>query len=443
MWQAPDEQSHFAELNYIVEKNDWVGRGTKDLSREILVSEEFLGTKRDASGNNKFTYRPEYKIAYTRTQTGKYENLINNQSVDSRRAMVGTESAGYPPLYYLLSVPVYNAVYQSGIINRLFTVRLVSVVLNILLVLVTYYIGLAIWGKKSMALTLGLMVGFQPMVSFVAAGFHPDNLLNLIAATAILVTLLILKKGVSLGRLSALGILCFLGVETKQFMVFLIPSLAAIVVYKVFRNNLIASGLVLLAPLAAFIFQWPIPNMPAVSLVSPLGKMTFLEYLHFRLPKTVFEIWPWFWGVFKWLGVTLPPLVLKVITRAAVLAGLGLGLKIFLSRERKIIFVLGLFPVTYYLYMILWDWRLMQSMGYSLGLQGRYFFPVVVPIMAIFIFGLVPRRFTNIVLASLIAGMIVLNVAALSTVVKSYYDHVYQVAQYKPEIVKQAISLFL
>lgn len=443
MWQAPDEQAHFAELNYIVEKSDWVGRGTKDLSWEILASEELLGTNRDASGNNKFTYHPEYKIAYTNTRTGKYENLINNLSVDSRRDMVGKESAGYPPLYYLLALPIYKMFYSAGLIDRLFAVRTVSIVLNLLLVLATYCIGVVIWGKNWRAVTLAALVGFQPMVSFVAAGLHPDNLLNLIAATAILVALLIFKNGAKISYLSYLGLLGILGMETKQFMVFLMPSLAAIAAYKVFRNNLAVGGLILLAPLAAFIFRLPVPDMPTVTLASPLWKMTLFEYLHFRLPKTLFEIWPWFWGVFKWLGVVLPPLVLKIITRVAILAGLGVGLKILFSHERKIIFVLALFPVTYYLYMIAWDYRLMQSMGYSLGLQGRYFFPVVVPIMAMLIFGLVPSKLSNLVLILLIVGSIVLNVIALNIVAKGYYDHVYQVAQYKPEIVKQVVRLLI
>lgn len=459
LWQTPDEQSHFAQLNFSIETNNWIGRGNKDLSREILISEELLGTKRDKFGNNKFTYHPEYKIEYTKTTTGKHEKEIDSIPKAERKQMVGQESAGYPPLYYLISKPLYSLVSNNGLIDRVYTVRLLSVLLNLGLVIVAYLIGRQVWKEKLMAAVLAVMVGFHPMASYVAAGFHPDNLLNLISSVSILICLLILKNKVKLWHLMALGVLGVLGMETKQFMIFMIPGILAVVLYGLFsdrRLGISTAALSLIIPAAAIVAKIPMPYMPR-----PTGGISFLEYFSFRIPKLMFEIWPWYWGVFKWLGVVFPPLILKVITRLGILAGIGVGVRIFLmwrnrktEMEEKSLMFFFLISTTYIFYMFLWDWRLMQSNGFSLGLQGRYLFPALVAQMAIIVLGitgLVPEKWEKVrLLAGLVlaVAMISLNVIAWRMVANSYYDttnrktFINQLSQYKPQVVKEVLTSF-
>ena len=206
----------------------------------------------------------------------------------------------------------------------------------------------------------------------------------------ILVCFLILKRGFKLRDLGVLGVLGILGWETKPAIVFLFPAVGAILL-----GGLGGLGILGIS-VAAFIFRWNIPYMPA----GGVSDISLIDYLKFRLPKLAFEMWPWFWGVFKWLGVTLPAIVMKIITRAAIICGIGL----LLTRlKNKYVRASILFVFTYILYLFLWDWRLMQSMGYSQGLQGRYLFPVIVPIMVILLGGL--GRFGWL----LIPGMILLN----------------------------------
>lgn len=310
-----------------------------------------------------------------------------------------------------------------------------------------------------------MLVGFQPMISYVAAGFHPDNLLNLLYSLGILVLLLMIKNGVKLGLLGLLGLLGFLGLQTKILMVFFLPVAAGIVVYKFFRERLIGLVLamsVLLLPLISIFMLWPLPYMPKVTAGSPLAGLTFFEYLKFRIPKLLFEVWPWYWGVFKWLGVTLPPIAMKIVTRVAIVAGIGLGLKFFQAVKNRnfhfgfkaLIFFL-LSSIFYVLYLVVWDWRLMQSVGFSQGLQGRYLFPNIVGQMGLILAGIlvfVPRKFgqwRGKVAGILAIGMIVLNAVALATIAGSYYDlsswrtFLIQLAQYKPGIVKAFATMFL
>ncbi len=451
IWQAPDEQAHFAQLQYYAE-NKTLTLGSENLSSEVAISEQLLGTYRDTSGNNQYTYHPAFNIPYSNTTVGLNENAINNLPDSSRTTYVGQEAAAYPPLYYILDLPFYNAVYSHGLIDRVFSARLLSLVLNIFLVITAYVIGKTIWGKGIMPVTLAAMVAFQPMVSFVSAGVHPDNLLNLLYSLGLLLLLLLLKNGNKLRYLVFLALVIVLGLETKQLMFLFIPLAGAVFLWRTRLGKLrfILAAIVLVAPILVFIFQLKLPFVPYVSPTSPLAGMNFLDYLHFRIPKLTFEVWPWYWGVFKWLGVTLPPLVLKIITRLAALAVLGLVVKlVIIIRQRAVNFefkALVLFIISslsYVTYLLFWDWRLMQANGFSQGLQGRYFFPNIIGHMALFLIGLtVIKRLQKPVAIGLILGFFVLNIVALQTVAGSYYDFsswhrlLIQLAQYKPGVVK-------
>lgn len=459
VWQAPDEQAHFSQLQYYAE-NKTLTLGRENLSLEVATSEQLLGTFRDQFGNNQYTYHREFNIPYSNATIGQEENKINNLLKSSRTQYVGQEAAGYPPLYYVLDLPFYNAVYNQGLIDRIFAGRLLSVILNLLLVGTAYYIGKTIWGKGIMPAVLALMVGFQPMVSFVSAGIHPDNLLNLLYSLGILLLLLILKNGNRPKYLFFLAATLFLGLETKPLMFIFIPVAAAVVAYQAAsgRAKLLLPAVILLSPVIVFLANLHVPYIPFVGPASPLVGMSFFDYLRFRIPKMAFEIWPWYWGVFKWLGVTLPPLVLKVVTRVAIIAGLGLALRLItiLRRhksdfETKAIILFLLSSFFYVLYLVFWDWRLMQANGFSQGLQGRYLFPNIVPHMALLLIGLLAlipakmKKLRLVVPCIIAAAMILLNSIAFQTVAKSYYDLAsrqkfsVQFVQYKPQLIK---SLF-
>ncbi len=410
VFQTPDEQAHFAQLQWYAEKRNFT-LDYKNLSLEVATAEELLGTRRDQFGNNKYTYHPEYKN----------NAVVPVMPLSARTIYVDNEAAGYPPLYYVLSMPFYFSVYNQGLTDRIFASRLLPILLNLALALVAYKIGKIVWSDNLFALALAVLVTFQPMVSFVSAGIHPDNLLNLLYSVGILLLLLILKNGVKTKYLLFLALVFFLGLETKILMVFFLPVAVAVVLWRRFPVLAVA---VLIAPVAAFIFRWPLPYMPVVTPASPLAKMDLGEYLRFRGPKTLFEMWPWYWGVFKWLGVTLPPLVMKIITRFVLLAGIGLIIRLWRKTgfEFKALVFFLLSTVFYFLYLIFWDWRLMQSIGFSQGLQGRYLFTNIVPQMALILSGLtVIKRFEKVATVVLMVGMVALNLVALYTVFQSYY----------------------
>lgn len=420
IFQTPDEQAHFAQLQWYAEKKTTQIDPVNNLSLEEATAEDILGTRRDERGNNKYTYHPEYKN----------NSPVPVMPIVARTTYVGQEAAVYPPLYYDLSVPFYNAVYSQNLVNRVMAARILPVILNLLLAAVAFKIGKLIWEDNLFAFSLGIIVSFQPMISYVSAGIHPDNLLNLLYSLGILILLFALKKGFSWKLAVVSAATLFLGMQTKQFMIFFLPVAVAVFVYLFFKRKLLgiilAAG-VLLSPIAAFLLRIPIPYMPGVG---PAGAISFLDYLHFRVGKLAFEMWPWYWGVFKWLGVTLPPMVMKIITRVAVLAALGLVIKILLAAKNwKITFELKalifflLSSAFYLIYLVFWDWRLMQSTGFSLGLQGRYLFPNIIPQMALLLAGITALfgRWKKIGAILSATAMVALNVIAMQLVFNIYH----------------------
>lgn len=416
VFQTPDEQAHFTQLSFIVENKTLLVQTSKNLSLEIAITETLLGTRRDDQGNNNYTYHPEYKN----------NSLIPLLPLSYRTIYLGHESANYPPAYYVFTVPLYLATYTQSIYWRIMASRILPIIFQLFLFITAYKIGQTIWEDKLRSLVLAIATVFQPMISFVAAGIHPDNLLNLFCSLMVLISILVIKNKIKIKYLLLLGILMALSVETKQTVFFFLPAVFAAVIWK--KIGMVPALGFLLLPVAAFIFRWNIQYMPYVGPESPLAGMDFWQYLHFRLPKLAFEMWPWYWGVFKWLGVTLPALWMKIITRIAVISILGLIIKFFREKRNTLEFkILSFFVIcnfSFIIYMFLWDWRLMQSMGYSQGLQGRYLFPAIVPQMALFLVGfwsigkLVKLEKFAVILSAIL--MISLNIGSLIFVSKLY-----------------------
>ena len=65
IWHFPDAQAHFGQVAFMSQKWRNSEDAEYDLTEEIYLSEQLLGTARDNSGKNRFTFNPEYRIEYT------------------------------------------------------------------------------------------------------------------------------------------------------------------------------------------------------------------------------------------------------------------------------------------------------------------------------------------------------------------------------------------
>ncbi|MBI2309930.1 DUF2142 domain-containing protein [Candidatus Collierbacteria bacterium] len=464
MWQTPDEQAHFAQAQDIAAIGYRPNPGAST-SQDIVLSEKYLGTFRDERGNNRFTYHPEYNIEYSNSAYGLYEKELMAMPVESRNIFAINEATGYPPLYYLYISTMNKQFWSLDLISRVFLSRVATALLSVGLGAVVFYIGKIVFKQIFYAYVLTVLVVFQPMRMFVGSGVTSDALMNLIYPVTIL---LLLKADLlpSWKNLTVLILALAALLLTKIQGVFLI-LISSILWLKVITGRKykigpkLISAVVLLVIAAAIsigiinrtTFGNVIPNLLRANMFIPeiddsvgLNSQPFLiDYIKTSVIDFYRQVLPWYCGVYRWLSLTLPFWVYRVIKAIMLVSLFGwiIGFKKIKTvvNSRPLIWLIFSSAV-YTLGIYAWNLLFWKSKGFSFGIQGRYFFPNLAEHMAILIVGLLilsPARFRKPAGLTVAALMIFFNWFSLWFISQSYYGSIinYQAfflraSQYKP-----------
>lgn len=463
IWQTPDEQIHFGQATFVSEK--WRNpQGPEiDYSAEIDQSTVFLGTQRDKFGNNKFTHHPEYKIEYSDSIKGVHEAEISAlKNTPARNTFVKKESSRYPPFYYFLTAVVLKLFSFTDLFTRVFAVRF----FNLGIFMVSLYV-FWLWAKKIfknqtlLSQTLVLLIGFQPMLIFSSIGVTSDTLGNLIFAGYIyFMTLLVIDGLPNKRNIFWFIFLTLLAPLIKPQFIISIPLslmfLTGFLIFK-YRQKSIKPilGVIILGSLIFILFM-KINLGPATALTNLKGNFSLSSLVkytwEYTLAHTYREVLPWYWGVYKWLGVTYPRVVHRVINRLLILAIFGFGIWLVKNLRAKnkdhffsLTIILGLLAAVFYGSLTVYDWLSWSMTNYQLGIQGRYLFPTIGIHMLIILIGwqaLFPVNFKTIAVKFLGWFILALNIYALYTVADTYYDlstfstFIKQASQYKPVFAK-------
>lgn len=473
LWHSPDEQAHFGHVAYLAEGHPLPHGKNKDLTEEIYTSEEILGTKRDLQGNNQFTYHPEFRLDYSQNLTGPEELKIKNLPLETRKNLVYKESAYYPHFFYQVSAKIYNVFYQSNLFIRVFSVRLFWLLAHVLTIYFSLKIAQLVFPKNYFLIILSIILtAMHPMYSFVSSGVTSDSLHNLSFAAVIYFSLALIKSA-KLTDLFGLVISFGFGLVNKpQFLLaglIVIPALISLIIKKpksilkviaILVSTLLIAYLlspVYVKPLITIILSGKIPYFDPNRIVNYVRPdYSLFDHLRWTVNHTIREVLPWYWGVFNWLGVTLPRWVNRVLMRLLVVSGLGLvikAIKIFKRKQftlqNKLIGFLAYSALIYFLSLFFWDWHHVKANGFSFGIQGRYYFPTLIPHMILLVVGYTTvvnlikskkiRKFLKLLLA---LWFIFLQLIGLHTLAKAYYDlssfkvFIVQASQYKPWFAK-------
>ena len=470
IWQYPDEQAHFSQVQNLAE----IGKVPTliNTSYEISKSEEILGTKRDNQGNNKYTYRPQYRTQYSNSTIGPQEKEISNLPKSSRLELVKEESTNNPPLYYKIASLGYKLFNNSDLFTRVYIARITSLIFFLALVYISYKIGKIIFdplagGSEIKPFVLTSAIAFKPMLVFASTGVLPDSLTNLLFSTVLYLGLLIIKRGISAKLLLLSFITLILGVLTRQNFLISIFILGFSIVIQIVKNpsylRKIVPVLIFLVLLIIFAGTWgrgvPIISnfrftQDSVFKLEMLSISKISQYLKFILTQSYAQILPWYFGVYKWLSLTLPPIYYQIINRLIILSLIGLALKFFtLFKNKKfdkllILIYLLYATVIYYISFITWDYVFWYIYGFSFGIQARYFFPMIIAHIALLLIGafklleIALKKKSKYAFVTLIIFIIIFNNASLFHVASSYYEtsslrtFILQMSQYKPEIFK-------
>ena len=441
LWQTPDEQAHFGHVAYLAEGGQPPMGRNKDLTEEIAISEQLLGTYRDEQGNNSFTYHPEYNFEYSNSQQGIYEEQIKNLPLETRFNLVARESAYYPEIYYNLSGLIYKLFYYQNLFIRVFAVRIFWLIAHVLMIWLAYLIGKLVFPKnKFLALSVAVLTGFQPMLTFVASGVTNDNLHNLLF-TALIYFCLKLNQKIRVFNLAGLALTMYLGFINKPQFWISLGIVIPVLFWRLFNNKQfkLLTGLTIAGVgLLLLITKGHLPYFGGSHLARP--DYTLWQHLQFTLNHTIREVLPWYWGVFRWLSLVLPRWINQVMMRLLVVVGIGWLIKLFRRKFEQGIWIIVLSAVVYFLALFFWDFQHIRNVGFSFGIQGRYYFPVIVPCLILIIIGL---QSINKYLTLLVSyWFIFLNWLAFYWVTASYYNvdnfktYIIQASQYKPFFAK-------
>ena len=454
LWQFPDEQAHFGHVAYLAEGGQLpMGKGN-NLTEEIAISEQLLGTYRNKYGNNQFTYHPEYRLEYTGNFAGKYEKEIKNLPLSSRKNFTDAESAYYPHFFYRVSGFIYRLFYGQDIFIRVFTIRFFWLGAHLILIWLAFKIGQLVFPKdNTAAVSVAVLTGFHPMLTFVSAGFTSDNLHNVLFTAVIYLCLRLWQKLDRQNLLVLAAVMGFGFINKPQFLIALgivVPVLLwQIAKQKQWQLAGLFGGAFFIV---ALIFGrenlggiWnsvKVGELPFFNVSTQLVRPDYSLWQHtiYTTQHTFREDLPWYWGVFRWLSLTLPRWVNRVMMRILLVAVIGLVIKFWRRKFEPGFWIIVWSALIYFLALFFWDWQHIKNAGFPFGIQGRYYFPVIVPHLVLLIIGI--KQVWSKLLIILNYWFIILNLVAFYWVTASYYDassfktFIIQASQYKPAFAK-------
>lgn len=465
-FEVPDENAHYSSLNFLYNEGRMPNiRDANNLSLEELQTEEIFGI---VEHQNRYSYHPEFRMEYTTNTIGLYEDRIKSFNTEPNRTTYESfQAATYPPLYYWLTLPFYHLVTNSDILTRLFVSRLSSVILTVLLVFTAYHIGNLVFKSKQYGYTIAVMTLFFPMTTYIGAGVNSDNLHNLLFGIASLLALKLIKDGFSRNLSLLIGAVIGLDLITKPQGYILIPifAIAFVVRWKWSEwRTILSSAFYILVPLFLIAGWQELPKLilgnSAVGVTSYTArvvehggvenfKIFFSGYLRTHLTEMIV----WYWGVFKWFGVIMPKLWWWVANRILGLSVIGVVIGLFMDFKKRTfswqskVIVFSVLANAIYIGALGWfDWQFYQEYGRSLGLQPRYYMPLLISQMCIFLIGLSNLGWNQKVKEWIRRGVVIfflgLQLTSFYIQIKSYYDLasvatlINQISQYKPWFAK-------
>jgi 4-amino-4-deoxy-L-arabinose transferase-like glycosyltransferase len=407
-FQVPDENSHFGYAQRLAESFELPG----DAGRQAFSTEQQLAQDRSNSEQTAAVLetKPEWsEDAYDRWRTAE------RRLPDAARSDGGgpNPASTNPPLYYLYESVPYLAASGGDIFDRLYVMRLWSVLLLLVTTTAAWLLAGELFGaNRLLQLVAAAFAGLHPMVSFLTAAVTPDALVFALWSVALWLGVRILKRGLSpLDGVALMGIVG-LAVVTKASSYALVPGAlfalgAGAVRLQVPRRRALTLAAIALAALVLPVGVWfgtaraldrPAVNeiaagerTPSLTSFNPreLASYVWQFYLP-RLPfqqrfgglqeYPVYDIWlKTGWAAFGWLEVTFPDPVYLVLALFTLAALGGAGLYVVRRRAQVDLAVVAFVALVVAALLAGLHWTEFRTLVGGAGAfnQGRYLLPLV------------------------------------------------------------------
>jgi 4-amino-4-deoxy-L-arabinose transferase-like glycosyltransferase len=395
-WQAPDEIAHFAYTQYFAE----TGNASVDPHATSNYSTEQQYAMENGLTN---TYRnnPRGRPPWRQVDRRMWEQR-DASTHPSRSNGGGAPSLNYTPEYYALSAVGYYAFDWGDIFDRLFGVRLVSVLLGGLSTLFVWLFARELFQREGfLPNTAALVVALLPEFGFISGVVNNDNLLVMFACLELYLLARSVRRGLTLKLAVLIGVVLGLGYLAKPSMAAFGPVVAGVLAWPAIRARdvrLLKGAVAAFAGFAAIAATWSVvaalSNRGVTTVTTanahPFSLHDYLSYIfHFYVPGTdkwfgtatpVYSVWMHsFFATFGWSDTLFPDRTYRVLTLLCV--GVAVLLGIAAWRERRAarralpIIVIGAASVLLLLLLLHLAFYL-NFAGYP-GEQGRYLLPLV------------------------------------------------------------------
>ena len=333
--------------------------------------------------------------------------------------------AHHPPLYYLIAAlatswitPDHDALYEPlpnpyfgyrqweinndnknhylhganeawpyhGVVLMVHVARWVNVLLGAIMVWVTYRIGLAIFpARKFVAASATAIVAFNPQFLFMSGAVNNDVIAGLFGSILLLLSLNLIRDGLTTRRALGLGIAFGLALMAKFNLAFALPLIELALLIAIWPQRdwrgFLKANAILIGCVAVIAGWWFVRNLQLYG--EPTGVVRMNELWGGRDPRTSFWLavseipyaWTSLWGRFGYGQIPLPD---AIYLGALVVTLIGVvGLIVMLLRRKNIfnaiqikqislvIFAAVLFAAALFGYML----------SSTAGPMGRFYFP--------------------------------------------------------------------
>jgi 4-amino-4-deoxy-L-arabinose transferase-like glycosyltransferase len=457
-WQAPDEPPHFSYAQGLAENLELPGEEPGRInSSEVDLSVE--GTQADVLAQNLLA-RAEWDERAYRDWRAKDGRLPAGSRANGGGRLPGgsaNPARTNPPLYYLYLAPPYLADSGGDLFDRLFVMRLWSMLLLLVSTAAAWLLVGEVLGRRPVLQLVGAAVaGLQPMASAISASVSPDAMLIATWSVALWLGARIVLRGLTPAPAVALAVTVAAAVLTKATGYALVPAAAFALVVGLWHRRrqpgirslavpAIAAA-ALLVPIAGWLVlarglgRSAINRVPGVTQDSGLDVGSFLDYLwQFYLPNLpgqdrfpliprlpVYDVWiKTGWGAFGWLEIRLPGAFYPVLAAVSVALVIGIAAALLRRRGTGGLALLGFFGLTAAallggLHVVEFQMITRDGTGFN---QGRYLLPLL-PLAAVGAAGLIDRlrgRAQPIAVGAVLGALVFLQLASLAAVAGRFY----------------------
>jgi len=434
-WQAPDEPAHFEYARLLYEKRRFVDYPdiSLELEQEIIASMD----RHNFWAKGATDFRP--------AEQGRLP-----QSFDEVWAFGTTHELHQGPLAYVLYAATLTLTASRGTETSLYGMRFLSILLGLVTGSLAFLTIRELFpDKEFLLLGVPAFILLLPQHLFTHSVVNNDALAELVTSVLFSILVRVFKYGFSIPRVVTILVLVIVGGFVKKSTLFTIPlvllATAAYLFWRIchsfFRFSMVAVSLAVVAGgiyLRDRLRDLLIEAFPGIyynyfglwrpagqepSQLAPLSAQAVAAYRRWIL--VTFES---FWAFFGWMNLRLD-LIWYVFLGFVCLTAAG-GLALMFSRMLKgrltlaawqqmslLVFcsavLLALIP------MVIRQFR--DFMGFP---QGRYLFPVIIPLATFFMLGLeqwIPVHHQRLALALCILGLVVVNIVSIIGYIMPFY----------------------